>query len=77
MGAHIGRDSAIAIYALAPPPPSIFAPLTPPPGWSTFDGHFALATGHTLGDLQNVRTRSSRTLHPLSPDPHLCSTLID
>ena len=37
-----------------------------PPVWSTFGGHFALATGHTLGDLQNARTRSSRTFHPLS-----------
>ena len=47
MRAHKGRDSAIAIYALAPPP--IFAP-----GWSTLDGHFARTTGYTVGDLQNV-----------------------
>ena len=42
MGAHVGRDCAVAVYALAPPPPSIFALLTLPLGWSTFDGHFAL-----------------------------------
>ena len=59
--AQIGRSSAIGIYALATFPP-FFAPLTHPPGWSTFDCRPALATGHTLGDLQNVCTRLSRTL---------------